>query len=93
MSQIRTKFDVVTRGDRRVPCGTHTRVNKTVNPDTETRPRLVAFCPRRARDLPIFSRDRDETETPLKGSRPSVPHGTNFYYYFYPPAQSRGREN
>ena len=40
-------------------------VNETLWHETETRPRRLIFSPRRDRDrdLPTFSRDRDETET------------------------------
>jgi len=38
-------------------------VNETLWPETETRPRRLAFSPRRDRDLTTFCRDRDETET------------------------------
>ena len=40
-------------------------VNETLWYETETRPRRLIFSPRRDRDrdLPTFSRDRDETET------------------------------
>ena len=49
-------------------------VNETLWPETETRPRRLAFSPRRDRDrdLPTLCRDRDETETFEKYvSRPS----------------------
>jgi len=35
-------------------------VNETLWPETETRPRRLAFSPRRDRDLPTLCRDRDE---------------------------------
>jgi len=40
-------------------------VNETLWPETETRPRRLAFSPRRdrGRDLPTLCRDRDETKT------------------------------
>ena len=34
------------------------------------------------RNVRLYSRIKDR-KSPLKGSRPSVPHGTNFYYYYY----------
>ena len=49
-------------------------VNETLRPETETRPRRLAFSPRRDRDrdLPSLCRDRDKTETFEKYvSRPS----------------------
>jgi len=38
-------------------------VNEMLWAETETRPRRLAFSPRRDRDLPTLCRDRDETET------------------------------
>jgi len=38
-------------------------VNETLWYETETRPRRLIFNPRRDRDLLMFPRDRDETET------------------------------
>jgi len=50
-------------------------VNETLWPETETRPRRLAFSPRRDRDRDVATlcRDRDETETFEKYvSRPSL---------------------
>ena len=34
------------------------------------------------RNVRLYTTIKDR-KSPLQGSRPSVPHGTNFYYYYY----------
>jgi len=40
------------------------------------------------RNVRLYTTIKDR-KSPLKGSRPSVPHGTNYYYYYYYPQSTR----